>query len=144
MDVARWLPTELRALVSPAVVAALSALSVITLVLSTVGALAFITYIPDDYFLEGQTSVMSRLRQRGLFRWLLVLLVRQVVGIVLLLFGIATLVLPGQGLLTVFAALCVLEYPGKHRLIHRIVCQRHIQQALNSLRRRANKPPLRF
>ena len=41
-------------------------------------------------------------------------------------------------------ALCVREYPGKHRLIHRIVCQRHIQQALNSLRRRANKPPLRF
>lgn len=144
MDIANWLPAELQAIITPATVAALSVLSVVTLLASTMGALKFVTYIPDDYFVESHPSPMSRLRQRGLLRWLVVLVVRQLVGLLLLLFGVATLVLPGQGLLTLFAALCILEYPGKRALIRGIVRQRHIQSALNRLRRRAKKPPLRF
>lgn len=144
MNIVDWLSPQLRVFLTPEVFAVLTAISVGTLVVSTLLALIFATQIPDDYFLEHQTSAMERLRQRGFIVWLLVLILRQLLGLLLFMFGLATLVLPGQGLLTLFAALCVLEYPGKRTIIHRLVSQRHIQRALNGLRRRAGKSPLRF
>jgi hypothetical protein len=67
---------------------------------------------------------------------------KNLLGLVLVLAGIAMMLLPGQGLLTVFVGLLLLEFPGKHRLERRLIGWGPIYRAINRLRRRAGRPPL--
>lgn len=53
------------------------------------------------------------------------------------------LVLPGQGLLTIVTGLLLINYPGKYRLEKKIVNKPSIFRALNWIRIKANKPPLK-
>ena len=87
-------------------------LSVATFVLGLVLAPAVFVRMPADYFVRppGQRS-----GQRPALR-LLVLVVKNLLGGLLLVAGIAMLVLPGQGVLTILAALTLLRFPGKRRL----------------------------
>src|ERR1700712_3244378 len=66
---------------------------------------------------------------------------RNLLGVVLMLAGIAMLVLPGQGLLMMLLALMLLDIPGKHKLVQRIAQKPPIWRALGYLRKRAHKPP---
>ena len=52
------------------------------------------------------------------------------------------LVAPGQGLLTLAAALVLLDFPGKYRLERRLVTQKPVWKSINWLRRRAGREPL--
>jgi hypothetical protein len=63
-------------------------------------------------------------------------------GVLFLLSGLAMLVLPGQGLLTLFVGLMLLDFPRKRILIRRILGQRRIFRAINRLRERLGKPRL--
>ena len=58
------------------------------------------------------------------------------------LLGIAMLVLPGQGLLTVAIALALLDLPFKWRLTRAILSYRPAFAGINRLRARAQLPPL--
>lgn len=138
-----WL-SRLEQLLTPTTLAVVSGLSLLFVVGSALGAVAFVSYIPEDYFVTDRPGPMRRLRQWAPLRYLLLLTLQQLVGGVLLLAGLAMLVLPGQGLLTIFAGLCVLEYPGKRRLVRRLVQRAPIKAALNGLRRRRGLSPLRF
>ena len=71
-------------------------------------------------------------------------ILRNVIGAVLLCTGIAMLVLPGQGLLTIVVALLLLDYPGKKQLERRLVSRPAIQRGLNWLRAKRGAQPLRF
>ncbi len=68
--------------------------------------------------------------------------VKNVLGAALLLAGIAMMVLPGQGIITVLVALSLLEFPGKRALELRLIRQRHISSAINWIRARAGRKPL--
>ena len=67
---------------------------------------------------------------------------KNVTGVVFLLAGIAMLVLPGQGILTMLIGVSLMDFPGKRRLEARLVSQRVARQAINAIRRRFGKPPL--
>lgn len=69
-------------------------------------------------------------------------LVKNGAGGVLLLIGVAMLALPGPGLLTVLVALSLLDFPGKRKLVLRIVRERHVRRSFDWIRRRARRPPL--
>ena len=56
--------------------------------------------------------------------------------------GLAMLVLPGQGVITILVGITLLNFPGKRRLELRIVRQRPVLLAINWIRARANRPPL--
>ena len=56
--------------------------------------------------------------------------------------GVAMLVLPGQGLLTILIGLGLIDFPGKREFERWIVCRRPVGRALNWMRRRAHRPPL--
>ena len=71
-----------------------------------------------------------------------VFLARNVLGIVLLLAGIAMLVLPGQGILTILLALIVMEFPGKWWLEHRLVGHPAVMRLLNWIRRKGHRERL--
>jgi hypothetical protein len=70
------------------------------------------------------------------------LVVKNIIGATLVLAGLAMLILPGQGLLTLIVGLGLMNFPGKRRLIRRIILQRRVLQTINRLRAGANKEPL--
>ncbi|MDY7108404.1 MAG: PGPGW domain-containing protein [Planctomycetota bacterium] len=80
--------------------------------------------------------------QRPLVRQIL-RLGKNVLGCVFILAGLAMLVLPGQGLLTVLVGFLLVDFPGKYRIEHWLLRRRHILRPINWLRRRARREPLR-
>jgi hypothetical protein len=67
---------------------------------------------------------------------------KNVIGVVLVAFGVLMLVLPGQGILTVLVGLAMLDIPGKRRLERRIVSNRRVRRSIDWIRRRAGQPPM--
>lgn len=67
---------------------------------------------------------------KNAFAWLLVVA------------GVAMLVLPGQGLLTILVGLMLADFPGKHRLLRAVLTRPKVLRAVNWLRSRAGRPPL--
>lgn len=99
--------------------------------------------IPSDFFAEDRRPT-SRIAFKHPILRLILFIVRNALGGILLLAGVAMLVLPGQGLLTLAVAVVVLDFPGKHRLERRIIRFGPLLNSVNWLRERANVPPLRM
>jgi hypothetical protein len=72
----------------------------------------------------------------------LIFLVRNVIGLPLLLLGVVMLFAPGQGILTILLALGIMEFPGKWRLEHAILERKSVYRTLNWIRRKGGRPPL--
>lgn len=70
------------------------------------------------------------------------IVIKNLVGYMLFIAGLAMLVLPGQGLLTLFLALALINFPGKKKLIRRLLGQKRIFNTITRLRARFHKPPL--
>jgi hypothetical protein len=97
----------------------------------------------QDYFLNHWQRVETRRRRHPALA-VAILLMRNGIGLVLVVAGMAMLVLPGQGVLTILVGVCVMDIPGKRRIINRLVCGPHIQRALNWIRRKTGKPEFVF
>lgn len=67
---------------------------------------------------------------------------RNLIGWPLLALGIAMLVLPGQGLLTILVAVALVDFPGKRRVELALVRQKHLHRGIDWLRQRAGVRPL--
>jgi hypothetical protein len=52
------------------------------------------------------------------------------------------LFIPGQGLLTIFMGLVLIDYPKKYILERKLVKTPVVLKGINWLRKKANKPPL--
>jgi len=71
-----------------------------------------------------------------------VTILRNVLAVVLIGLGIAMLVLPGQGIVTVLIGLSLLDLPIKHRALRWILQRKKIQEGVQRLRAKKGKPPL--
>jgi len=100
-----------------------------------------VSRIRPDYFLSRQPPPESWGDRHAASRFV-VLAIKNALGLVLLVAGIAMLVLPGQGVLTILVGISLLDFPGKRRLELRIVRQRRVLRAINWMRARAGRPPL--
>lgn len=67
---------------------------------------------------------------------------KNVVGIFFILAGLAMLVLPGQGLISLLLGLSLTSFPGKHRLIRFIIRRKAVFRSANWLRKKFDRPPL--
>ncbi len=67
---------------------------------------------------------------------------KNVLGSVLVLAGVAMLVLPGQGILTILIGLALVDFPGKRRLELGIVRRPIIRRTIDRMRARRGVPPL--
>ncbi len=70
--------------------------------------------------------------------------IRYVLGTFLLIIGFLMLFLPGQGLLTMILGISLLDFPGKKRVIDKILTFPSIPRALNWIREKGNKQPFLF
>ena len=127
-------------LISQETLILLGILSVVFFIGSLIAIPILLVRLPVDYFDEN--------RPRGWFRTSHVVLrvtvhvLKNVIGVVFLLAGIAMLVLPGQGLLTVLIGISLLDFPGKSKLERRIIGRPAILRTINSIRAKFGKPPL--
>ena len=94
-----------------------------------------------DYFVRDENS-SSTWRQRYSLLGVVVLVLKNVFGVVLVLMGIALLVLPGQGVLTLLIGIGLLDLPGKRNLEKKIVRTSTVRKTMDAIRRRAGQPPL--
>jgi hypothetical protein len=92
----------------------------------------FVTPDPDEHTWFGRHQI-ARATARVL---------KNTLGGALLLAGIAMMVLPGQGVITVIVALSLLEFPGKRALERRLIHQPQVSRAINWIRARSGRPPL--
>jgi hypothetical protein len=101
-----------------------------------------IVRLPADFYAEN--SHRRRIFQdRPLLR-MAFLVTKNTLGAVLFITGVLLLVLPGQGILTILAALALLDFPGKRSLEMRILHRPAIMKSINWLRQRAGRQPLSF
>lgn len=112
--------------------------SLLSLLLAALLLPWLVTRLPADWLLADAAR-----QPRGLGPGLMWLL-RNALGVVLLVAGLAMLVLPGQGLLTILLGLLLADVPGKRRLVRRIAARPAIRAALDRLRARAGKEPFRY
>jgi len=119
----------------------LSAASVLMFFGSLIAAPWLVMRIPTDYFVNRQ-HVADRWRSRHPLVRLGLLAAKNLFGMVLVLAGIAMLVLPGQGILTILVGLICLDFPGKYALEQRLIRQRPVLGAINWMRTKGNRPPL--
>ena len=94
--------------------------------------------LPKDYLRREHKLVQEW--PRCLFLPFLVL--KNAFGALFFLSGLAMLVLPGQGLLTLFIGLVLLDFPRKQLLVRRILGSRRFLRVINRLRARFGKPGL--
>ena len=119
----------------------LAAISIASLVIGIISLPFLVTRIPADYFSHGH----RQRRSRSLVRWvgrLIVMALKNLLGAALVVAGILMLVLPGQGLLTLFTGLLIMNYPGKFALERWLITRPHVLSTINRLRHRYGHPPL--
>jgi hypothetical protein len=92
----------------------------------------FLAKLPADYLRSeaGQTLSMP------------MRVLRNLLGMVLVLLGVAMLLLPGQGLLTLLVGVLLVDFPGKHRLVVRLLSRPKVLALVNKLRGHRGSPPL--
>ena len=111
----------------------LSVISLITFVGSLLALPWLVGMIPEDYFLHQRRQPVN-LKQRHPAIRLLLLIGKNLLGLLLLCGGLLMLFLPGQGLLTIAVGLLLMDYPGKYSLERRIVAHPSILKGINWLR----------
>jgi hypothetical protein len=112
-----------------------------------VGTLVLVPWLlvrlPADYFHESYRPVLPWSALHPLLRVLLHL-GKNLLGLVVLLMGVAMLVLPGQGVLTIITGLLLLDFPGKYRFQRWLVRRGPVLRGVNWLRDRAGRQALRL
>ena len=97
--------------------------------------------IPPDYFaherrprgrFDGQHRAVRIVLRMG----------KNLLGILFLFAGLAMLVLPGQGVLTLALGFLLIDLPGKYRMEQWLVRRRVVLRAMNWMRRKAGREPL--
>ncbi|MCA9076674.1 MAG: hypothetical protein KDA93_16740 [Planctomycetaceae bacterium] len=101
-----------------------------------------LTWMPADYFLKDpQQREEDRVGRHPVVR-ITVRVLKNLVGAVFVVCGIAMLVLPGQGILTILLGVVLLDFPGKRRLEVALLRVKSVHRAVDWLRRKGNREPL--
>jgi Na+/H+ antiporter NhaD/arsenite permease-like protein len=117
---------------NPVIDVCLVVFSVVAVLATVVLVPRFLAKLPADYLRsEGQPSPSMPLR-----------VLRNLLGVVLVVLGVAMLLLPGQGLLTLLVGVLLVDFPGKHRLVVRLLSRPKVLALVNKLRGHRGSPPL--
>lgn len=115
--------------------------SAVTFIGTLVAVPLLVVRIPPDYFRDRRRHAAPWTAGHPLRRALM-LVGRNLLGAIFVAAGIAMLVLPGQGLITILLGLILMNLPGKYRLERWVVARGPVLRSINWLRRRANRAPL--
>ena len=100
-----------------------------------------VALIPSDYFIKKNNS---EFRSNYPIFWLVSIIIKNLVGYTLIVGGILMLVLPGQGLFTIFVGLMLSNYPGKFYIERKFIAIPSVLRAINWLRKKSNTPSIKI
>ncbi len=115
----------------------LAMLSLATFLVSLIAVPMVFIMLPPDYL----TRPEQRGGPTGWLRWVY-WVVKNLVGWIFIIAGIIMLLIPGQGLLSILIGLILIHFPGKRKLIKRIMGRPKILRSVNAIRAKAGKAPL--
>ena len=119
----------------------LGTLSIIIFIFSLLTIKWLVTLIPSDYFIKKNNS---EFRSNYPIFWLVSIIIKNLVGYTLIVGGILMLVLPGQGLFTIFVGLMLSNYPGKFYIERKFIAIPSVLSAINWLRKKSNTPSIKI
>jgi hypothetical protein len=99
--------------------------------------------IPDDYFICRKSNPFSRISKLS-FIQILILIIKNLLGLLLLICGVAMLLLPGQGILTILLSITLVDFPHKRRFELWLISRPMVLNTVNRLRKRAGTSPLKI
>jgi len=70
------------------------------------------------------------------------LVVKNILGVALVIVGVAMLVLPGQGVIVILIGVLLLDFPGKQRIERWLIGKGPILKLANWVRKKAHRAPL--
>ena len=97
--------------------------------------------IPQDYFAPKKRRPLPLWNRHPAMR-IAILIARNVLGLIVLLTGVAMLILPGQGIITIVLGLMLMTFPGKYRFERWLASRRGVLRGINWLRAKMKRPPL--
>lgn len=131
---------KLQAIIPIQVLVGLTVTSVVGFIGSLIAIPLILVRLPPDYF---DTRVPRHwMKDHHPVLRLIGLMAKNVIGVIFLLAGFAMLFLPGQGILTILIGVSLVDFPGKQRLEAKLIGQRTVLSAINTMRKRFHKPPL--
>jgi hypothetical protein len=117
---------------------------VVTFVVAT-GVVSFVvvklpaTYFHPDHDREVLKDKHPTVRWAGIIGKNLAGVILVVLGVVMSMPGI-----PGPGLVTILFGVMLVDFPGKRRLEHKIVSQPRVLKAINDMRKRFGREPIKL
>jgi len=117
-----------------------SGLSLLAALATLAGVPWVVARLPRDYFTRPRREVW-RLSSSRPFVGLALAILKNLLGLVLVILGLIMLVTPGQGLATLLIGFLLMNFPGKFRVEQWLVSRSGVMKGLNWLRLRQDKPP---
>jgi hypothetical protein len=122
-----------RELLTRDVLIVLGVVSVIAFLATAIVTPLMLTRLPPDYL----TRDAPEKRQHPVL-----FVLKNGLGVLLILLGMLLILLPGQGVLTILLGLGLVDFPGRRRLEQRVLSRPGVLKTINALRRKASRPPL--
>ena len=117
-----------------------SGLSLLALIATIVGVPWVVTRLPKDYFVRSERAVWRASFDTPLLS-LITSMLKNLLGLLLVVLGLIMLVTPGQGIVTLLIGLLLMNFPGKYHLERWLVLRPGVLKGLNWLRRRQGQLP---
>ena len=113
-------------------------------ILGLLGSVILIPWIliqlPSDYFHEKERKKCPWGNCPAILRTIVIIL-KNIIGVILLISGFIMLFIPGQGLLTMIVGIVLMDFPYKYKLLRWAIDHPKILSTINALREKANKDP---
>lgn len=113
----------------------LAGFSLLAFLVSIIALPILIIRLPADYFIR---PVPVSYRHPVLH--LVLKILKNTLGLILLILGFGMLFIPGQGILTMLVGMALMDFPGKWELQRRIVRSPRVHRSLDWLRQKTDKP----
>ena len=120
-------------LVHPELWLALGLLSVVAFLATLVLVPVALARLPQDYFTHERRAPATPLPFRVL---------KNVLGVAIVLAGVVMLILPGQGIITIVLGLGLVDFPGRRRVELAVLGRPGVSRGVNALRRKLGREPL--
>jgi hypothetical protein len=117
-----------------------SGLSLLAAIATIVAIPWVVTRLPQDYFACEDRHAWRDSSGKPVLV-LIVGVIKNLLGLLLILAGLIMLVTPGQGVLTLLIGLLLMNFPGKYRVERWLVSQPGVLRGLNWLREKRGHEP---
>ena len=121
----------------------LGTLSLILLLFTVVVLPIAVAKLPQDYFEKEKREPASSKRKHPLL-WVIISLLKNLIGLFMILAGLVMLILPGQGTVAILVGVALTNFPGKYKLQRRIASQPAVLKTLNKIREIAGEQPFQM